>query len=421
MKTIACAARNVLILVLSLLLSGCAAHHLPTATPDLTYQSSRTKSVGNLKVTVAVLGQDECQQVFGLPMLDKGVQPLWVHIDNQDDVPYIFLPISVDPNYFPPLEVAFKFYSRFSPEDNRKLDAFLRAKTIGKFVEPHHELSGFVFANVDLGAKYLRATLIGPGRLREFDFFLPVPGGLKADYEEVPFAKLFDPEKVRSVDDAQLRTALEEMPCCVTDEAEKAFGDPLNLVLIGEIEDLWSEFTRRGWDVTESIYAESIEKTVKSFLFGSRYRYSPVSPLYSFGRRQDFAMQKVRETIDARNHLRLWLAPLRYEGKPVWVGQISRDVGVRFTTKTWNLTTHQIDADLDEARDYLVQDLLVTNSIARLGYLKGVGPATTADNRTNLTGDGYFTDGLRAVMVLSNKPVPILEMKTFPWEWPPTK
>lgn len=81
-----------LFLLLTALGAGCASLPLPEVTPKLTYQSSRTKSVGNLQVTVAVLGQDECREVFGLPMLDKGVQPLWVHIDNQDDVPYIFLP-----------------------------------------------------------------------------------------------------------------------------------------------------------------------------------------------------------------------------------------------------------------------------------------------------------------------------------------
>jgi LssY C-terminus len=34
---------------------------------------------------------------------------------------------------------------------------------------------------------------------------------------------------------------------------------------------------------------------------------------------------------------------MRFEGKPVWVGQVSRDIGVRFTLATWNLVTHRID------------------------------------------------------------------------------
>jgi len=36
------------------------------------------------------------------------------------------------------------------------------------------------------------------------------------------------------------------------------------------------------------------------------------------------------------------------EGLPAWVGQVSRDIGVRFTLKTSNLTTYIVDADVDE-------------------------------------------------------------------------
>ncbi len=83
-----------------------------------------------------------------------------------------------------------------------------------------------------------------------------------------------------------------------------------------------------------------------------------MSALHVFGRSQDFALQKARQTINERLHLRLWLTPLRFQGKPVWIGQISRDIGVRFTPKTWNLTTHKIDPDVDDARDYLLDDLM---------------------------------------------------------------
>ena len=50
-----------------------------------------------------------------------------------------------------------------------------------------------------------------------------------------------------------------------------------------------------------------------------------------FGRPQDLALQKARDNIHQRNHLRLWLSPMRYHGKQVWVGQISRDIGSRLT------------------------------------------------------------------------------------------
>jgi hypothetical protein len=85
----------------------------------------------------------------------------------------------------------------------------------------------------------------------------------------------------------------------------------------------------------------------------------------------------------------------------VWVGQVSRDIGVRFTTKTWNLTTHRVDPDVDEARDYVIEDLLQAGRIDATGYVDGVGSCDHASPRHNLTGDPYFTDGKRAVIVLS--------------------
>jgi hypothetical protein len=72
---------------------------------------------------------------------------------------------------------------------------------------------------------------------------------------------------------------------------------------------------------------------------------------------------------------------------------------VRFTTKT--LVTHKIDPDVDSARLYLAQDLLLTQSVEAIGYVKGVEKAPRDAPRNNLTGDPYFTDGLRLVVVLS--------------------
>jgi hypothetical protein len=100
-------------------------------------------------------------------------------------------------------------------------------------------------------------------------------------------------------------------------------------------------------------------------------------------------------------HLRLWGTPPRFQGQPVWVGQISRDIGVRFTWRTWNLTTHRIDPDVDEARDYVIQDLLQCERLEIAAYTEGVGKCTRDAPRHNLTGDPYYTDGKRAAVMVS--------------------
>ena len=49
-----------------------------------------------------------------------------------------------------------------------------------------------------------------------------------------------------------------------------------------------------------------------------------------------------------RNHMRIWLAPVRYQGHPVWVAQLSRDIGVKPTWHSPFLMTHVIDPEIDE-------------------------------------------------------------------------
>jgi len=150
---------------------------------------------------------------------------------------------------------------------------------------------------------------------------------------------------------------------------------------------------------------------LKSTLSGSEYRYSPVSALYVFGRPQDAALQKARSNIDQRNHLRVWKTRMRYSGKSVWIGQISRDIGIRFTWKTF--TTHKIDANVDETREYLLEDLAYAQSLLKFGYVGGVGAYTFDSPRGNLTGDPWFTDGLRVVLFVSEQPTSISEIEVL--------
>ncbi len=100
---------------------------------------------------------------------------------------------------------------------------------------------------------------------------------------------------------------------------------------------------------------------------------------------------------------------MRFQGKQVWIGQISRDIGVHFTWKT--ITTHKIDPDVDETRAFLAEDLAYAQSVAKIGFVGGVGPAPYDQPRGNLTGDPYFTDGLRVVVWISGEPSAIDEIE----------
>jgi len=299
------------------------------------------------------------------------------------------------------------------------MNRYFYEQGIGSYIAPGDVMTGFIFTHLDEGTKAFNVMVLTEDhKAKTFTFFIPVPG-LKVDHREVDFYNLYPKDEIVSHDKEGLIKALESLPCCVTGKDGTENGDPLNIVVIGDGDDVYHAFLRAGWDETETIYRASAIKTGISFIFGGRYRYSPVSSLYVFGRPQDVALQKARETIHERNHLRLWVTPMIFEGKSVWIGQISRDIGVRFTSKT--IVTHKIDPHVDETRTYLVQDLAYSQGLIKLAYVKGVGAAPLAEPRGNLTGDPYFTDGYRVVLWVSSEPVSFEEIEYVNWEKRPTQ
>jgi hypothetical protein len=315
-------------------------------------ERAQTKYEGNVRVTAAVPSAEESKRLFGVDIYKRGVQPIWLEIENKDEAPVYFLPIGLDPNYFSPIEAAYVNHFGFKTPANEEMNRFFYEQRKDIRIAPANVRSGFVYTPVDEGTKAFNVDLMGEDKeIRTFTFFIDVPG-IRPDHQQVDFEALYSKDQIVSYDKEGLRKALENIPCCTKNKKGTEQGDPLNLVVIGDGDDVHHSLIRAGWDETEIIYRASAWKTGMSFIFGGRYRYSPVSPLYVYGRRQDAAFQKARGTIHERNHLRLWLSPMRFKDIPVWVGQISRDIGVRFTTKT--ILTHKIDPDVDETRDFLI-------------------------------------------------------------------
>ena len=302
---------------------------------------------GDVRVTAAVPSAAETFAVFGFSLYGRNIQPVWVQIENLGDKNLWFLPSGVDSAYFTPIETSFRQQERI-PVLDWALGRNYYDKSMSIEVKHGGSQSGYVFTRLDQGTKTFNVDVAGEDDFFRMSFYIPVPG-LRLDHYEVSFNDIYSEEELQDVDASGLVAGLEAYPCCVTNKSGKKFGDPLNIAIVGEIADVYYAFLRANWDETETIYFGSLWNTIKSAFASSEYRYSPVSALYVDGRSQDAALQKARSRIHERNHLRLWLTPLRFEGKPVWIGQISRDIGVRLTWRT--ITTHKIDPDVDEARE----------------------------------------------------------------------
>jgi len=301
----------------------------------------------------------------------------------------------------------------------RMLETFSEKNIKYGWVGPKETKSGFVFVPFEMGIKQVTIDLYGDELktgakvLKHFDVFVDVPG-IHADYRGKKFERLYSPEKIKDFTEEQtFQKALEAIPPCVTNILGTKNGDPVNLVVVGTMEEVLEAFTTAEWSETEVLSLRSVLRMVESFLSKGAYDYSPVSSLYLYGRSQDIALQKTRGNINERMHLRLWYSPMHYKGKPVWVGQASRDIGVRFTTRTWNLMTHKIDPDIDESGLYVLSDLIYRHRLREYGVVAGGIPKTPAAPGRNLTGDPYYTSGKRVVVVLPAKQAPDFPTRLF--------
>lgn len=400
-------------------------------------------------VAMTIPDAPESYRLFGVPLTHHGIQAVYLRVQNDSQATLRLQFRTLDPRYSTPLEASaachFSILKRLSGFGllgwlisplllliplklitahwaNLRMDKVFQSRGFHRRpIAPGESAEGFVFTTLDAGTKIVRIYLMAmtsratdvavsesvlsaqstPLQDIDLTFTLPVPN-LAVDYEHRQLAQRAESAETERCNESRLIERLKSVSAVTTDLRERGQGDPLNLVVIGSFQALQEAFIGR-WDETEVITLATCWKTVRAFLLGSQYRYSPVSPLYLFGRCQDIALQQIRKSINVRLHLRLWLAPFRLHDHPVWVGQISRDIGVRFTTKVWNLTTHRIDPDVDESRDYVLDDLLDVERVKAAGHVKAMDASTVTAPRHNLTGDPYFTDGRRVVILLSSQ------------------
>lgn len=401
--------------------SGCGGSYSPKPPEEVSFlDRAETQSRNGITITVAVLSREESEEVFGVDLAANGVQPVWLDIENNTGKPYFFMPIALDPDYFSPNEVAFMNHLKFNRSANREMDEqFSKYGIQIEFIMPGERDKGFVYTNLDPGLKFVNVTLYEIDGTENFFFYFEVPG-IQPDYENVDFTTLYTKDElVQTDDEVELRKALEALPCCTTGSDGGGGGEPINVVLIGDPDDISSAVVRRKWDVTEADTGKFKFDLGRAFSPES-YRTFPMSSLYLFGRRQDVSLQKSRRETDAayrqRNTLRLWLTPVRYRGKTVWAGAVSRDIGSDLRIRKYWFAAQEIDPDIDETRDYLVEDIILSQNVDKLGYVDGVGVSASEGPRYNLSKLPWWSDGYRAVILFGKDQITLGDLEYFDWE-----
>jgi hypothetical protein len=106
--------------------------------------------------------------------------------------------------------------------------------------------------------------------------------------------------------------------------------------------------------------------------------------------------EKLNNTFSKRHHLRIWLRPDRYLGRPVWVCAAAHDTGIDFSAQDRTFI-HKIDSQIDLERSKVVNDLLLTGKVQSLLM---VDRPNVPRHAQNATGDNLNTDARMAVLIL---------------------
>jgi len=183
-------------------------------------------------------------------------------------------------------------------------------------------------------------------------------------------------------------------------------GDPVNLAVKGDEEDIHEAMVAAGWVRADPITLRTSWGIIVSSLLRRSYPAAPVSNLMLFGRKQSFAYQKeVEGNPSQRHHIRFWYCPPGWSlpggGHVDWLAAATYDRAVGLSVLTLQVT-HKIDADIDIERDYVVDDLRWANEAAELE----IWPDFFASyHDKNGGGDRVVTDGALHVLDL-NEVVP---------------
>jgi hypothetical protein len=183
-------------------------------------------------------------------------------------------------------------------------------------------------------------------------------------------------------------------------------GDPVNLALVGTLQQLRAAFAAVGWSEADRLGLASSWRMIRAFVFKSPYPTAPFSTLYLFGRGQDIGFQKaIDNSPRKRHHVRFWALNLVHgedtigtasfwlntdrppdHASAVWVGAGTRDTGLSLTKLTFQIT-HATDSDTNAERNYIIAELSKGRVIEDVASYRSGQQLPTA--RVN----HYITDG----------------------------
>ena len=216
-----------------------------------------------------------------------------------------------------------------------------------------------------------------------------------------PLVASAQPEQApRSLSDDEhdaLDPIVAEMPDRTYAPATNRPADLVNLMFVGSREEIASAFSAAGWIEAHPASLRSDIRGIQAVAEHRGYRAAPMSSLLLNRVEADMSWQKGFNDVSKRHHVRIWKLAQTLDGQELWAAAGTRDVDFAYMRPGQKLT-HRIEADVDQERDKIENDLVYTGCVeaADMWERSGVPHVTW-----NATGDLMSTDTRLAIVRLN--------------------
>ena len=379
---------------LCLSLAGCATWKTPPTFDESGLRSRAVSAdVKGVRLSAAVLSREDSERMFGVDINRQEVQPIWIEVKNGTDQALWDLRYGTDPNIFSPLEVAWSFHTAFSSQSNATLDDYFDSLSFQNPIAPRSTQDGIIFTNPHQEIRLLNVDILGQGEIFPFTLFLYIPDDVSSKRAHELLTRYAEKKVTDYQDVESLHDRLEQLGCCASSADGKEPGDPINVILVGHLEDISAAVVRRGFRAQKLEYDDN---------------------QYLFGRPPDIVVRKTNQGGAPANWIRGWLAPFRYQGEAVILAQAGRPVGGRFVPveKSKSSIVHP---NVDDVRNTLIGDMMYSGGLGKLAFVAGVGEVGRNRPRQSLNGASYYTDGKRAVLFFVTRPRSLSEVEILDW------
>lgn len=211
-------------------------------------------------------------------------------------------------------------------------------------------------------------------------------------------AKYQSAREVKSIPGINARL-FSKIPRRVADKAGDP-GDMVNFLIVASEPAMQKVFTAAGWVKVDADVTDALLHGLLLSISKESYLTLPMSQLYLFGRPQDYGWAHAEpiRVVASRNHLRIWRAPFDVNGRTLWIGAATHDVGFEKDERN-NKVTHKIDPDVDLERDFVEKTLASTGLVSQIAYFL---PVDALKDARTATGGSFHSDGRVLVLELAD-------------------